>query len=602
MTVPACGGAAAPSTTSTTTTLAPVTTSTAGGTLASTTTLGVVGKPYGGEVNVGVETEPTTLNIFLPGGENNVVRMLGQAYWTGVWDVDGSTLEMVPDVVTELPSVANGGLTINADGTETIEYHIRPEAVWADGTPISGEDFRFTYDTIMNPDYPTNKLVYQDILPESIAVGPKTFRYTLAAPTIQAELLFGVLLPEHDVAGKDFLNDFNDSTWMSGGPFQFERWEKGDYLSVTRNPSYWRLDDETGQQLPFLERVVFRFVPIDFLVQAFTDRTIDVIDAPPTSAAIAALQGLESQGAELQVRPGQSWEFIWFEFGDGRLAQNPGSYNSHLNFRRAVAHAIDKQAIVTDLFGGEIGPMDSFVDAFSPAHSQEAWARYDYDPEAARGYLADLCAEDGVDCAANPPTIVFSTSGSNPERVRVSQLLAPMFAAVGIDFRVELQDSIVFFGDALDFGSVDVAEFGLVGAAGYSAIASQLAWWDPDGAPPAGQNYWRWGTAAVSGEFLAGYNQGPSSVRNEATERFAEVFDHLTAAADPDTILSDVLEAESILADQVVFVPLYQRPSAGAVWADRVAGYVHNPSGAGSTLAGDTWNLEDWYRVDLAQG
>jgi peptide/nickel transport system substrate-binding protein len=579
-----------------------VTPTTSGDTLGTTTTLGVVGKPYGGEVAVGVETEPTTLNIFLPGGENNVVRLLGQSYWTGVWDIDGETLEMVPDVVTELPTVANGGLTINPDGTETIEYHIRPEAVWADGTPISGNDFRFTYETIMNPDYPTNKLVYRDILSDSIEVGPKTFRYTLAAPTIQAELLFGVILPEHDVAGKDFLNDFNDSTWMSGGPFEFERWEKGDYLSVTRNPGYWGLDSDTGQQLPYLERVVFRFVGIDYLVTAFTDRQVDVIDAPPTEEAISELHALEPQGAEVQVRAGQSWEFLWFEFGDGRLAQNPGSYNSHLNFRRAVAHAIDKQAIVADLFGDQVAPMSSFVDAFSPSHSQESWDRYDYDPGAARSYLADLCAEDGVDCAANPPKIVFSTSGSNEERVRVSQLLAPMFAAVGIGFEVELQDSIVFFGDALDFGAVDVAEFGLVGAAGYSALASQLAWWDPAGAPPVGQNYWRWGTPAVSGEFLAGYNQGASSVQDEATQRFAGILADLSTEVDPDALLADVLEAEAILSDQVVFIPLYQRPSAGAVWSDTVAGYLHNPSGAGSTLAGDTWNIEDWYRVDLAQG
>jgi len=44
--------------------------------------------------------------------------------------VDGFTLEFIPDLVTELPTVANGGIVVKADGTETIRYQIKEEAVW----------------------------------------------------------------------------------------------------------------------------------------------------------------------------------------------------------------------------------------------------------------------------------------------------------------------------------------------------------------------------------------------------------------------------------------------------------------------------------------
>ncbi len=53
-------------------------------------------------------------------------------------------------------------------------------------------------------------------------------------------------------------------------------------------------------------------------------------------------------------------------------------------------------------------------------------------------------------------------------------------------------------------------------------------------------------------------------------------------------------EAESILADNVVIVPLYARLVTAAVWGDEVAGFKHNP-----TNASHTWNMEHWYRVDL---
>ncbi|MCU0280985.1 MAG: ABC transporter substrate-binding protein [Acidimicrobiia bacterium] len=157
----ACGDdEGATSTTAPPTTQPPATTTTAGTsstTATTTTTAPQALKSYGGEVIIGEDQEPPTLNQFAPGGDNFIVAKIAQGWNCGVQDVDGFTLEMIPDLVTELPTVANGGLTVNADGTETVRYQIREEAVWEDGTPISGEDFAFTLETIMNPDYPIAK-------------------------------------------------------------------------------------------------------------------------------------------------------------------------------------------------------------------------------------------------------------------------------------------------------------------------------------------------------------------------------------------------------------------------------------------------------------
>jgi len=305
--VAACGDDTVESTTTGATTTTAATTTTQG----TTTTEAPAGKPYGGEVIVGADQEPPTLNTFGPGGDNFIVSIVGQTYWVGVQEIDGFTLELTPDVVTELPSVDNGGITVNADGTETIKYSIRDEAVWADGTPISGDDFQFTYDTIMDPELPISKTIYEDIIPESIVAGPKTFEFTLAAPTVQAEFLFGVLLPKHDVEGSDFINDYNDTMWMSGGPFEFEQWNKGDFLSVTRNANYWKTDPETGQQLPYLDRVIFRFIPdTASLINAFKAREVDMINPPPAIETIEDLQTLEAEGASVEVLSGPIWEHM----------------------------------------------------------------------------------------------------------------------------------------------------------------------------------------------------------------------------------------------------------------------------------------------------
>jgi peptide/nickel transport system substrate-binding protein len=580
------------------TTAAPTTTAAPSTTAAETTTstdAAPEGKPYGGEVIYGDDQEPPTLNTYLPGGSNSIVSKIGNAYWTGVQDIDGFTLELIPEVVTELPTVTNGGITINEDGTETIRYTIRDEAVWADGVPITGFDFEFTYETIMNPDHPIVRTVYEDILPESVLAGEKTFEFTLASPTLQAELIFGVLIPKHDVEGADFLNDYNDTMWVSGGPFVFEQWQKGEFVSVTRNANYWKTDPETGQQLPYLDRVIFRFIPeTAALINAFKARELDMINPPPAIETIEDLQTLEADGARVEVLSGPIWEHLNFQFGDNRFVKNPNSYNEFLEYRKAVAHTIDKERIVDEILLGQVEPMDSYVTAYSPTLALGEWAQYDFDPETAAGYIEQLCARDDTDCDAAPPTAVFSTTSNNDARVVLSQLFVEMFAASGIGYEIALEDSSLFFGETFDFGNWDLGEWAWLGTPGFAGLVSAHDLFDPEQPPPAGANRYRWGTPAVEGADPEGFNQGPSSVVDENTARFAELRDLMNTTADVELLEQYVNEAERILADQVVIIPLYQRLDPGAVWADTVGGFKHNPS-----QAIVTWNMEEWYRVDL---
>jgi peptide/nickel transport system substrate-binding protein len=553
------------------------------------------GKPYGGEAIMGNEQEPPTLNSFAPGGDNFIVALLGQAYWTGVQDIDGYTLEFIPEVVTELPTVANGGLTINEDGTETVRYTIRDEAMWADGVPISGDDFMFTYDTIVNPDLPIFRSIYVDILPESVVAGPKTFEYTLAAPTVQTELLFGTLIPKHDVEGTDFINDWNDTMWVSGGPFEFDQWQKGEFIRLTRNANYWKTDAVTGQQLPYLDSVIFRFIPeTASLITAFKAREIDIVSPSPSIEAIEDLQSLEPAGAEVEVLSGPIWEHLNFQFGENRLLKNPGSYNEFIEYRHAVAHTIDRRKIVDEILKGQVRPLESYVEPFSPTLSQNAWAQYDYNPDKAIALLVELCARDDTDCDANPVTTVFSTTSNNDARVTLSQLFVEMFEDVGIIYEIQLEDSSLFFGETLDFGNWDLAEWAWVGSPGFSGLVAINDIFDPGGAPPGGQNFYRWGTPAVDGQDPEGFNQGESAVIDEFTARFAELRDELNATVDERELVALINEAEGLIADQAVIIPLYGRLDPGAVWADELGGYKHNPS-----QAGDTWNVEEWYRVDL---
>lgn len=573
-------GGDADSTTTTTTAVATTATSTTteAPQTTTTTTEPKPEKPYGGEAIVAESEEPPTLNPMAPGGDRFIVSIIGQGYLTGIQEIDGYTLDLVPELATELPTTANGGVVVNDDLTMTVTYTIKDEAVWADGVPITGADFQFTYETIMDPDIPVLKDTYEDIIPESIVAGEKTFEYTLAAPTVQHELIFGTIIPKHAVEGSDFVAEWNEKMWISGGPFMFDEWVKGEYVKLVRNDNYWKVDPETDQQLPYLDSVIFEFIPeTEASLNAFKAREVDIIRPPSNPETIETLKALEPEGARVEVLAGPVWEHLNFQFGDGRFERNENSCNESLAMRQAVGHAIDKQLIVDVLLGGQVDPLDSYVDAFTPSLSQEAWSQYDYNPEKAAELYAAAVEETGKDCE-----IVFSATSNIDARVQLSELFVDMFVAAGIPYRNQLEDSQVFYGETLDNGRWDVSEWAWVGYPGLGALVGITDLWDPEAAPPPnGQNYYRYG-AAAEGAFT-----------DAATERLAAARDEMNTTVDADELTTLIQEVERIFADNAVFHPLYARPETAAVWADEIGGFKHNP-----TQAGHTWNIEDWYRAD----
>jgi len=558
----------------TTTTAAPEETTTTAAPETTTTTEAKVEHPYGGEAIVADSQEPPTLNSFVPGGDNFIVSIVGQGYYAGVQEIDGFTLELIPELVVELPTTGNGGVVINDDGTMTVKYTIRDEAVWEDGTAITGDDFQFTLDTILNPDLPIDKTNYDQIV-DSSADG-KTFTYTMAAPTVLYELMFGTIIPKAQVEGTDFVADWNDTMWLSAGPFVFSEWAKGEYITLVRNDNYWKTDEETGQQLPYLDSVTFRFIPeTEAIINAFKAREVDIIQPDPNTENIETLQALEPEGARVEVLNGPVWEHVSFQFGPGRLERNPNSCNDQYELRLAVAQTIDKKVLTDEILAGQVEPLESYVDAFSPLLSTQAWAQYSVDPALAAENYATAVTNAGVECS-----VVFSTTSNNDARVKMSELFVGMFDASGIPYENQLEDSQLFFGETLDNGKFDLGEWAWVGSPGLSGLVGIHDVWDPEAPPPDGGNYYRWGTE-------------DSSVIDDATARFAVVRDEMNATVDPDELTQLINEAENLIADNLVIIPLYARLVTAAVWEDEIGGFKHNP-----TQASHTWNLEYWYRTD----
>jgi len=561
-----------PPTTTTTTSTTTTTTTTTTIPTTTTTTIPIDLVPEGGSIVIGmaIADEPVTLNPLAKQGDSVGVAIMSPLYSVGAFNVSADTLELIPEVLEQFPTVSNGGVEVNEDGTMSVTYEILREAVWSDGTPISGEDFLFTLDTILDPETGAETLIYEDIV--ETAVESKSFTFTLALPTLRYELLFPTLLPKHAVEGSNFLEDWNDELWPVGGPYELAEWTPGEEIRFTRNASYWKTNEETRQQLPYLEEVIFRFYDDeDEVVDAYVSREVDVI-APAWSKE--AVHVLERAQADVTVVNGRVWEHLAFQYGPGRLARNELSQNQFETFRKAIMYAIDRDAIVTELFGdsGAV-QLTSYVDRYIPAISGHAWDQYPYDPPKAAGLIVKLKTANELETLQ----VVFTTSDNSPERVAVVDLIAPMLADVGIEFIPELEDSLLFFGATLSEGDFDMGFWAWRAQPGFSGLVRIHDVFDPEGAIPQGANYYRWGTE-------------DSSVKDESTLRFAELRDAMRTTVDDEELVPLIAEAEAILADTAVILPIYSLPVMTASRPRAVIG----PAPNGST-AEFTWNVETWH-------
>jgi len=285
---------------------------------------------------------------------------------------------------------------------------------------------------------------------------------------------------------------------------------------------------------------------------------------------------------------GRAWEHVAFNFGPGRLGVNPDSQMmDDLRLRQAAALAIDKAALVAAIPGAGY-PIDSYLEAVDPAYSGAAWAQYAYDPVAASILVAEVCAEwlagSGRDCATDPPVVVLSTNTGNTDRDILVVELQTMLGAVGIDVVID-QDPDFF--SRIGVGDFEAGEWAWVHYPMDDNLRSVHTLFDPEERWMG--NFYRWGT--------------PDSLVIDAdTVRYAELVQLIQDEGDPGQLATYVAEAEALLADNLVFIPLYVRaePSEGedhpvvTVTADGSGDWMADFSGVHDLTLGSNGSITEY--------
>lgn len=273
------------------------------------------GPPPAGTIRLAYPAEPPTLDPVAATGGSAATRDILRPVLPALFRLD-ATSRPQPELAAAWPTATDIALD-----PFSVRLRLR-EASWSDGTPITADDVRFSWERLREG--PTG-LRYRQLRDVEV-VSPRELVLRFDATVRRWWALFSVddmILPAHA-----HTPDWGGGPTISGGPFVFDGWTPGLSVRLRRNASWW--GPPTGA-----EAVEVLFVPDDEMRLQLLERgEVDVAYAPGEAnwGHRARVRGLEATGGALEAGGASgAWGPSWWEL-DADL--------DRLGDRRALAAAV----------------------------------------------------------------------------------------------------------------------------------------------------------------------------------------------------------------------------------------------------------------------
>jgi peptide/nickel transport system substrate-binding protein len=402
----------------------------------------------GGRLVVALRSEPKTLNPAMAVDETSrdVIRCLT------------ADLIHINRLSLKTESSLAKSWNVSQDGRQyTLE--LRRGLRFSDGEPFTADDVIFSFQVYLDEKVDSSQ---RDLLVVGgkpivvVKVDAYTVRFELAQPYAAAERLFdGVaILPRHLLETSYRNGGFSEAWSLSTapnqvaglGPFRLKEYVPGQRVVLERNPYYWKAD-RAGNQLPYLNEVVFLFVPSeDAQVIRFESGDTDVLSRF-SAENFTVLQKQQSvKGYHLDdLGSGLEYNFLFFNLNDlaskglPEIAKKQAWFQD-LRFRQAVSAAIDRDGIVRLVYSGRAAPI---WDQVTPGN--KLWV-YDKIVHPARSleHARELLQSAGfswnsgalVDPHGNPVEFSILTSSSNAQRMKMATIIQDDLSQLGMSVQV----------------------------------------------------------------------------------------------------------------------------------------------------------------------
>gem|GEM_PF-340518 len=504
-------------------------------------------------LRIAQQWQPRSLNPALENGTSSTEwSMLLFSYLVRYDD----TGRLIPDLATQVPTLANGG--ISSDG-KTIIYHIRKGVRFADGAPLTAADCAWSIEAINNlRNNVQSRFAYDDVL-RADAPNPTTLVLHLKHPFPPIIVVVGApqtgfpILPKHLLSQ---LPDFNDVPFdaqpLGSGPYVVTQWNRGDRVEMRANPYYWR-----GK--PAIAHLTIQFVQspqtaINMLRTGEVDGYFDEQDYA-NYPILADIPGYRTTST-----PQNAVGALIFN------TQDP--VTSDPRVRHALAEAIDIPDSVRKTYRGALRSHDAGAGLFLWAFDPAAYPDVPFDPKAASSLLDQAGWRIGPDGIRrrNGQTmrLLLIIQAATPGDASLANIIVQDERAIGVGVTIKQFEISQFVAPANMGGPVYGGKFQM-------ALYSFENGNDPDttdqfacaNVPPNGYNKSRICNSSIDALLKAGL-----------------------ATYDPAKRKAVYRRLEAVLYQQLPIALLYRRNELN-VFTDRLHGQTTSVSGA-------FWNVAAW--------
>ncbi|MDH4136825.1 MAG: ABC transporter substrate-binding protein [Anaerolineae bacterium] len=304
--------------------------------------------------------------------------------------------------------------TASPDG-KTWTFKLRQGVKFHDGTPFNAEAVKFNIERMLDPETKALARSAFAMIQSVEVVDEYTVNITTEGPfaALPAQLAYSPMAMNSPTQVQKLGNKDYHTAPMGTGPFKFVHHIKGQEVLVEANKEYWG-------GAPYLDAVAMRPIPetASRVLALEAGESHVVYHVPPRDAQ--RFRDNPDLGIDVLTPPQQRIIFMgmnvqWGPFQDNRV-------------RQALNYAVDKQAIIDNIFLGLTQPMDSPLPPTALCYSPTKY--YEYNPDKAKELLAEAGYPDGFEV-----TLHFG-SGRYLLDTEVVEAVQAYLADVGVKVKV----------------------------------------------------------------------------------------------------------------------------------------------------------------------
>ena len=325
--------------------------------------------------------------------------------------------------------------SVSEDGL-TYSFTLRDGVVFSDGTPLTAEDVKFTFERILTlpqseqTDYAMSIEGAQDLLDgkatelSGIKVEDDThLTITLSEPF--AAFIAQLATPPTSILSKSIVTAAGDDfgivpeKTLGTGPYIVTSWERGSGLTFKYNPLYW------GPE-PSVKNITARVMDASSMDMAFQKGDLDILDCLMVDSAL--------------VENTYKTKFKDNIVSVNRLGLNYLMFNEkiepldNVQVRKAIQMAIDRQSILDTIFSGDGMLEDGAYPKGCLGYTNDNQGWLQYDPEGAKALLAEAGYSNGFDME-----ISLDSNATDAVKNTV-QIIAQNLNDVGINANIKNYD------------------------------------------------------------------------------------------------------------------------------------------------------------------